>query len=434
MSLSLSLVRVYSSPHLSTSLFFPTPSLSLCPSFLRKLPNARTPRFVLCRRDASASASASARGDLGVPHGAQYESGSDEDYEQPVKANFDDDDEEEGALGSLVLPDRWDVLGLGQAMVDFSGTVDDNFLKNLGLEKGTRKVVNHEERGRVLQAMDGCSYKAAAGGSLSNTLVALARLGSRSVKAPIINVAMTGSVGSDLLGGFYREKLRRANVQFLSPPIKDGTTGTVIVLTTPDAQRTMLAYQGTSSTVNYDASLASAVSQTNILVVEGYLFELPDTIKTITKACEKARRNGALVAMTASDGNYWELCRFSVRKWGRGQSSLYLSHFVPLVSVTDGPRGSYIGVKGEVVYIPPYPCVPVDTCGAGDAYASGILYGLLRGTSDLRSIGTLAAKVAATVVGQQGTRLRISDAHKLAESFAFPLDSSSVGTDHISSV
>lgn len=148
-----------------------------------------------------------------------------------------------------------------------------------------------------------------------------------------------------LIFTFFREKLRRANVQFLSAPMKDGTTGTVIVLTTPDAQRTMLAYQvqyttnvifqqdilgilklllpllansmssinsvdanisvlrfqGTSSTVNYDASLASAVSKTNILVVEGYLFELPDTIKAITKACEKARTNGALVAITASD-------------------------------------------------------------------------------------------------------------------------------------
>lgn len=78
--------------------------------------------------------------------------------------------------------------------------VDDEFLNRLGLEKGTRKVVNHEERGRVLRAMDGCSYKAAAGGSLSNTLVALARLGGHSS----LNVAMAGSVGSDPLGGFYR--------------------------------------------------------------------------------------------------------------------------------------------------------------------------------------------------------------------------------------
>lgn len=82
--------------------------------------------------------------------------------------------------------------------------MDDEFLKNLGLEKGTRRLVNHEERGRVLQAMDGCSYKAAAGGSLSNTLVALARLGGRSLRDPAINVAMAGSVASDLLGGFYR--------------------------------------------------------------------------------------------------------------------------------------------------------------------------------------------------------------------------------------
>jgi sugar/nucleoside kinase (ribokinase family) len=77
-------------------------------------------------------------------------------------------------------------------------------LNKLGLEKGTRKVVNHEERGRVLQAMDGCSYKAAAGGSLSNSLVALARLGSRPIGGPALNVAMVGSVGSDPLGGFYR--------------------------------------------------------------------------------------------------------------------------------------------------------------------------------------------------------------------------------------
>ncbi|TKY67882.1 Carbohydrate kinase PfkB [Spatholobus suberectus] len=454
--MSLSILRICSSPHLSTSLLLPTSSLSVCPSFLRKLPNGRTPHSVLCCcRDASASA----RGGLGVPEGAECDSGCEED-DEPMRANYKEEDEdEEAALSSLVLPERWDVLGLGQAMVDFSGTVDDNFLKNLGLEKGTRKVVNHEERGRVLQAMDGCSYKAAAGGSLSNTLVALARLGGRSIKAPAINVAMTGSVGSDLLGGFYREKLRRANVQFLSAPIKDGTTGTVIVLTTSDAQRTMLAYQGTSSTVNYDASLASAVSKTNILVVESYLFELPDTIKTITEACEKARRNGALVAITASDvscierhfDDFWEiigncvdlvfangdearaLCNFEAKQ-SAASAARYLSHFVPLVSVTDGPTGSYIGVKGGAVYIPPSPCVPVDTCGAGDAYASGILYGLLRGVSDLRSIGTLAAKVAATVVGQQGTRLRIADAVKLAESFAFQLDSSSVGTDHISSV
>jgi len=346
--------------------------------------------------------------------------------------------------------------------VDFSGVVDDEFLEKLGLEKGTRKLVNHEERGRVLRAMDGCSYKAAAGGSLSNTLVALARLGCKSLGGPTLNVAMTGSVGSDPLGGFYRAKLRRADVNFLSDPVKDGTTGTVIVLTTPDAHRTMLAYQGTSSTVNYDPSLASIISKTKILVVEGYLFELPDTIRTITKACEEARRNGVLIAVTASDvscierhyDDFWEvvencvdivfangdearaLCDFSPKESSLS-ATRYLSHFVPLVSVTDGPKGSYIGVKGEAVYVPPSPCVPVDTCGAGDAYASGILYGILRGVLDLKGMGSLAARVASTVVGQQGTRLRVQDAVEIAESFAFLVDSSigsDLGSDHITSL
>ncbi|RYR48831.1 hypothetical protein Ahy_A07g034897 [Arachis hypogaea] len=207
--------------------------------------------------------------------------------------------------------------------------------------------------------------------------------------------------------------------------------------------------QGTSSTVNYDKILANAVTKTNILLVEGYLFELPDTIRAITEACQKARSNGALVAITTSDeiiGNHADLifansdearalCNFDAKE-SSALVTRYLSHFVSLVSVTNGHRGSYISLKGEAVYILPFPCVPVDTCGARDAYACGILYGVLRGISDLKSIGSIAVKVTATVVGQQGTRLRVSDAVKLAESFTFHRSTigSDIGTDHISSV
>ncbi|KAL0905336.1 hypothetical protein M5K25_023748 [Dendrobium thyrsiflorum] len=374
----------------------------------------------------------------------------------------EEEDEVEESMTASTSLEKWDALGLGQAMVDFSGMVDDQFLEQLALEKGTRKVIYHEERGRVLRAMDGCSYKAAAGGSLSNTLVALARLGIHSIGGRQLNVAMAGSVGSDPLGGFFRAKLRRANVNFLSKPVKDGTTGTVIVLTTPDAQRTMLAYQGTSSTVDYDPFLANLVSKTRILIVEGYLLELPHTINTISKACEEARKHGTLIAVTASDisciersyEHFWEiisnyvdivfcnsnearsLCNLT-SKDSPISAARYISHFVPFVSVTDGPHGSYIGVNGEAVYIPSSPCVPVDTCGAGDAYASGILYGILKGVSDLKGIGMLASRVAAVVVGQQGTRLRVVDAGRLVTSFVHHLESSDicsdVESDHISS-
>ncbi|KAF5202363.1 pfkB-like carbohydrate kinase family protein [Thalictrum thalictroides] len=407
--------------------------------FPDKFPKIRDGFSRICSLNSSSSGSRDEKEGL---VGKKFEKGSESDDE-------DDDVDDEG-----VVPEKWDVLGLGQAMVDFSGVVDDEFLEKLGFEKGTRKLVNHEERGRILRAMDGCSYKAAAGGSLSNTLVALARLGGHSTGGPSLNVAIAGSVGSDPLGDFYRAKLRRANVNFLSAPVKDGTTGTVIVLTTSDAQRTMLAYSGTSSAVDYDSCLASVISKSSILVVEGYLFELPHTIKAITKACEDAHRNGALVAVTASDvscierhyDDFWEIignyadivfankdeakafCHFSSTE-SPVSATKYMSHFVPLVSVTDGPKGSYIGVKGEAVYIPPSPCVPVDTCGAGDAYAAGFLYGILRGASDLKGMGMFAAKVAAVVVGQQGTRLRVQDAAELAESVALNLEGSSIHSD-----
>lgn len=130
-------------------------------------------------------------------------------------------------------------------------------------------------------------------------------------------------------------------------------------------------------------------------------------------------------------------CHFS-SKDSPLSATRYMSHFVPLVSVTDGPRGSYIGVKGEAVYIPPSPCAPVDTCGAGDAYASGILYGILRGVSNAKGMGALASRVASVVVGQQGTRLRVQAAAELAESFSFQFKSSDVrsdvGSDQISSL
>lgn len=134
------------------------------------------------------------------------------------------------------------------------------------------------------------------------------------------------------------------------------------------------------------------------------------------------------------------LCEFS-EDGSPIAATRYLSHFVPLVSVTDGPKGSYIGVKGEAIYIPPSPCVPVDTCGAGDAYASGVLYGILRGVSDLKGMGALASKVASIVVGQQGTRLRVQDAVELAESFSLIHEGSSISSnthavesDHISNL
>eukprot|EP00268_Persea_americana_P057214 TRINITY_DN6838_c1_g2_i2.p1 TRINITY_DN6838_c1_g2~~TRINITY_DN6838_c1_g2_i2.p1 ORF type:complete len:175 (-),score=23.51 TRINITY_DN6838_c1_g2_i2:332-856(-) len=142
--------------------------------------------------------------------------------------------------------------------------------------------------------------------------------------------------------------------------------------------RYLVCCQGTSSSVNYDPCLANIIAKTNILVIEGYLFEFPHTAKAIMEACEDAHKSGALIAVTASDVSciercydyFWEIlgnhadivfansdearafCQLSSME-SPISATRYLSHFVPFVSVTDGTRGSYIGVKGEAIYVPP---------------------------------------------------------------------------------
>ncbi|BBM98250.1 hypothetical protein MPTK1_1g12030 [Marchantia polymorpha subsp. ruderalis] len=418
------------------------PSLNFCPArhavSLSPARRSRKQSFVFLKSERVSAGPSSCRSRTSI-RCSSHEEGE-------AQLNVEESDEFERSfqpygIPEMTMPDRWDVVGLGQAMVDFSGIVEDGFLQGLGLVKGTRKVVNHEERGNCIRALDGRNYKVTAGGSLSNTLVALARLGAGYNDEPSLNVAMTGSVGSDALGDFYRTKLKRANVHFLSEPIPNGTTGTVIVLTTPDAQRTMLSYQGMSSLINYDEALEEQIASSKILVVEGYLWELSETVESIAKACQSAREKGILVALTASDiscvkrhrEKMWKVMSESAdmifcnsdeaRALLNGDGNMspamaaeILSKFCHLVSVTDGARGSYIGLKGEVSYVQPAPCVPVDTCGAGDAYAAGVLYGILRGIPHLKGIGNLAARVASVVVGQQGTRLREEDAKELSSS------------------
>ncbi|KAL4368029.1 hypothetical protein GQ457_05G028630 [Hibiscus cannabinus] len=154
-----------------------------------------------------------------------------------------------------------------ECKVDFFDMVKDEFLERFGLEKETMKVVNLEGRGRILWAMNGCNYKVVVGGSLSNSLMTLARLSDISIGGHALNVAMAGSVGSDSLNGFYRVVLYQRNVNFHSEFIKDGTNKTKRVLTTLDARRTMLVYQGTSAS-NYDSGLVGTASKINIIVDE----------------------------------------------------------------------------------------------------------------------------------------------------------------------
>ena len=360
--------------------------------------------------------------------------------------------------------------------------VDESLLGGMDLPKGSRRLISHEERGAVLGVLDGESYKCNAGGarprrvgpaapradqggphpharvtflpctpdaapppppgSLSNTLVAVSRLGAASARSDApLRVGLAGSVGSDPLGDFYRSKMAHAGVAFVSPPVADGTTGTVMVLTTPDAQRTMLSYLGTSGRVSLSQDLLASVAASRLFVVEGYLFELPETVHAICASIAAARAAGSLVALTCADASVVAAHKAGFRSalaagvdllfanareaeelTGEGDAAVAaaaLAATVAVAVVTDSSRGAFLASRAAgVLHIPPHwaPTAPVDTCGAGDSFAAGILFGLLHG-APLEMAGSFAARVASAVISRQGARLSEDDAFRLSTDF-----------------
>lgn len=283
--------------------------------------------------------------------------------------------------------------------------------------------------------------------------MALARLGAAAEMhgSPPLRVGMSGLIGSDPLGSFYTAQMRSAGVHVVSPPTRDANTGTVVVLTSPDAQRTMLSYLGTPAPVPLNPMLEDAISRSALLVIEGYLWELPGAGDTIRGAIAAAQRHGTIVAMTAGDSGVvqrhgsemWEAIdagidllftnsdeavalvacapegatplldatnsstsNKSAAPWSAEDAALALGPHCSLVCVTDGSNGSVLTALGQLHIVPPHwtETPPVDTCGAGDAYAAGLLYGFLR-KFDINSMGRVGARAASAVIARHGATM-----------------------------
>eukprot|EP00200_Dunaliella_tertiolecta_P008607 CAMPEP_0202367950 /NCGR_PEP_ID=MMETSP1127-20130417/184_1 /ASSEMBLY_ACC=CAM_ASM_000462 /TAXON_ID=3047 /ORGANISM="Dunaliella tertiolecta, Strain CCMP1320" /LENGTH=630 /DNA_ID=CAMNT_0048963287 /DNA_START=217 /DNA_END=2110 /DNA_ORIENTATION=+ len=193
------------------------------------------------------------------------------------------------------------VLGLSQAMVDFTACVPESFLKQCNVEKGARRVISLQERHEVIESLDrmGCSSTVSPGGSVANTLVDVARLSAAS-GGPPVRVSMAGSVGTDALGCYFNAQMKKAGVNMLVDPINPSHTGTVMVLTTPDAQRSFLSFFD-SGEMQLTPHLVQAISSTKMLVIEGYMLELPGAAQCLHAIASLARSQGVQVALTAGD-------------------------------------------------------------------------------------------------------------------------------------
>ena len=312
---------------------------------------------------------------------------------------------------------RYDVVGIGNALVDVIAHAGDRFLDDHGLVKGSMELVE-TERAVELYAALGAAVEMS-GGSAANTMCGVASLGG--------SAAYVGKVSADDLGAVFGHDLAAVGVTFRpGSPSSDVPTGRCIIVVTPDAQRTMNTYLGVSSLLGPADLDEDAIAAGSVLYMEGYLYDRPDAKAAFREAAAVAHAHGRKVSLTLSDAfcvdrhraDFVELVRDDVDLlFGNGDElrSLYetadldeaiveVRRHCELVAVTTGAAGSRIVTPDGIVDVPAQPVARVlDTTGAGDLYAAGFLYGYTRGMA-LAECGRIASIAAGEVISHVGPR------------------------------
>lgn len=311
----------------------------------------------------------------------------------------------------------YDVYGVGNSLVDIQAKIDESLLARLEFAKGIMTLVDESTQTRVLSALNGAAISRCAGGSAANTIAGLADFGGRG--------AYAGKLGRDDLGEFWLKDMRDLGVK-IEVPQTSGQTGTCVCLITDDAQRTMLTHLGLSSTLGPDDISESEIKQSKFVYIEGYLFTGDSTKGAALKAIELAKKHGVNVAFTVSDpflininrDLFWELIAgpvdllFCNLEEARSLTGLVdpidcaqkIHSHAADVALTLGGDGSLLIHDGKTIPIEGVPVTAVDTTGAGDMYAAGVLYGITNGLT-WQQAGHLASHAAARVVAQMGARL-----------------------------
>jgi sugar/nucleoside kinase (ribokinase family) len=310
-----------------------------------------------------------------------------------------------------------DVYGVGNALVDIQAHVSESLLASLGFHKGVMTLVEEETQRQVLSALEGVSVSRCAGGSAANTVMGVAQFGGKATYG--------GKVGKEDLGQFFLQDMRAAGVQ-IDVPQANGQTGTCVILITDDAQRTMLTTLALSATLSPADISEEAIRNAKFVYVEGYLFGGEPTRSAALRAIELAKKHGVKVSLTVSDpfliqyhrDEFWRLIEgpvdllFCNLDEARALTGLHdpidcarkIHQHAESVALTLGSNGSLLMHAGDAIPIEGVPVKAVDTTGAGDMFAAGILYGITNGLS-WRGAGRLASHAAARVVAQLGARL-----------------------------
>ncbi|MBM5815800.1 MAG: adenosine kinase [Cyanobacteria bacterium K_Offshore_surface_m2_239] len=322
----------------------------------------------------------------------------------------------------------FDVVGIGNAIVDVLVTSDDAFLDNHGLTKGTMALVDESQAER-LYASVGPGLETS-GGSAANTLAGLAQLSGRA--------AFIGRVRDDQLGAIFAHDIRSVGAHFETPAATVGpSTARCLILVTPDAQRTMCTYLGASVNLHPADLDLDLVRQAKVLYLEGYLWDSDEAKQAFISAAQVMRESGGEVALSLSDAFCVDRHRRSFQELVDGHVDILFANEMEITSLyeansfeeavdhvrgrckvaalTRSAEGSLVLRGDQTVPIAPFRLGElVDTTGAGDLYAAGFLYGHTRGES-LERCGRLGSLCAGKVVTQLGPRPQGSLAELVAQ-------------------
>jgi sugar/nucleoside kinase (ribokinase family) len=312
---------------------------------------------------------------------------------------------------------RYDVVAVGNAIIDILKPVSDDFLREENIAKGGMTLIDEARADHLTARM--ADAVVAAGGSAANTMTGIASFGG--------TTGYIGKVADDELGARFRAEFRAAGVVFDIPPrpAPPGTARSLIAVT-PDGQRSMNTYLGASTLLEPDDLDAELIAAADTLFLEGYLFDRDEAKAAFVRAAEIARAAGRKVALTLSDTFCVDRHRDSFRHLVAGHVDILFSNEAeilslyqvqdfgaaveaaraacPLVAVTRSEIGSLIVTRNETIEVRAFPVAQVvDSTGAGDQYAAGFLFGHSRGRS-LAECGALASFAAAEVISHMGPR------------------------------
>jgi sugar/nucleoside kinase (ribokinase family) len=315
---------------------------------------------------------------------------------------------------------KYDVYGLGNALVDMEFEINDQFLQDNSIDKGVMTLVDENQQHELIEQLDVFEGNKASGGSAANTLIAVSSMGGSSY--------YSCKVADDDLGHFYLDDLKTANVDCnMNGKHKGGITGKCLVMVTPDAERTMHTFLGISSELSPYEISGDAIKNASYCYLEGYLTTSENGKAANIAAREIAETNNVKTALTFSDpfvvehfrdgftetiGNGIDLlfCNEAealsyTQKNSVDEAAEVIKTFAKTFAITLGAQGAVVYDGSDLISIDANPVKAVDSNGAGDLFAGAFMYGLTHG-KNFEQAGILASKASSMIVSQFGPRLK----------------------------